>query len=185
MPTHHKPTGISATLLKQAVDGDENAFKSIYNLLSNTMYGICLRYSLYDDEANDMFQESFTTLYLNLSKFRNEGSFEGWAKSIVVRTCLDYVKARRPFIFELNNVPIKETNDLSGFDKLSMDELVKIIQLLPDMFRLIINLYCIEGYNHKEIAEMLGIAEGTSKSQLARAKSILKEKLLHKVEQRP
>lgn len=182
MLTHYKPTGISATLLKQAIDGDENAFKSIYDSLSNTIYGICLRYSLFDDEANDMFQESFATLYLNLSKFRHEGSFEGWAKTLAVRTCLDYVKARRPFVFELNNVAVKETNQLSGFDKLSMDELVKIIQQLPDMFRLIINLYCIEGYNHKEIAEMLGIAEGTSKSQLARAKSILKEKLLHKVE---
>lgn len=184
MLTHPKPTGISSSLINQAIEGDENAFKSIYNLLSGTMYGICLRYSIYDDEANDMFQESFATLYLNLNKFRHEGSFEGWAKSLVLRTCLDYVKARRPFIFELNNIPIRETNQFSGFDKLSMDELVKIIQELPDMFRLIINLYCIEGYNHKEIADMLGIAEGTSKSQLARAKSILKQKLLHKVEQR-
>jgi len=175
------PSGISAVLLKQAVDGDEIAFKSIYNTYSSTMYGICLRYSIDDQEANDIFQEAFVSIYLNLSKFRHEGSFEGWARIIVIRTCIDQVKRRRPVSYEITTVANSDTEDLNGFDKLSMDELIKVIQNLPDNFRTIINLYFIEGYSHREISEMLGIAEGTSKSQLARAKVILKQKLTYKI----
>ena len=182
MLLQRNPSGISGVLLKQAIDGDENAFKTIYNMFSGTLYGICLRYSIDDQEANDIFQEAFVNIYLNLSKFRNEGSFEGWAKVIVIRACLDHVKKRQPTYFEIDNVSGADSEQVNGIDRLSMNELVKIIQTMPDGYRSIINLYFVEGYNHREIADLLNISEGTSKSQLSRAKIILKQKLTNKGE---
>ena len=182
MLQQRNPSGISSVLLKQAIDGDENAFKTIYNMFSGTLYGICLRYSIDDQEANDIFQEAFVNIYLNLSKFRNEGSFEGWAKVIVIRACLDNVRKRQPTYFEVDNISDTQSEQITGLDRLSMNELVKIIQTMPDGYRSIINLYFVEGYNHREIAELLNISEGTSKSQLARAKIILKQKLANKGE---
>jgi RNA polymerase sigma factor (sigma-70 family) len=175
------PSGISPVLLTQAINGDNVAFKSIYNDLSGTMYSLCLRYAKDKDEANDFFQDGFVKVFLNLSKFRHEGSFEGWARQIFVRTCLDFIKKRKLNYSEIDEVASLEADNISGFEKLSMDDLMKIIQSLPEGYRTIVNLYFIEGYTHNEIADMLGIAEGTSKSQLSRARIILKKKMTEKL----
>ena len=176
------PSGISADLLKEAINGDESAFKSIYNMLSGKLYSICLRYSTDDSEANDIFQEAFVNIYISLSKYRFEGSFEGWAKKIVVNTCIDYSRRRSPRFVPIEDEELYDTVSVSGFEKISTNDIIKEIQHLSIGYRTVLNLYCIDGYKHAEIAEILGISEGTSKSQLMRAKIILKQKLTSTIE---
>jgi RNA polymerase sigma factor (sigma-70 family) len=168
-----------SVILSMAVNGDEKAFKAIYDMLSGKMYSLCVRYSGNTHDADDLFQEGIVRLYRNLSKYHGTGSFEGWARRIFVNTCLDLWKNKQKLLFaelkDNNDTPAKELN---GIDKLSKADLVKIIQQLPNGYRLIVNLYLVEGYSHKEIGEMLGISEGTSKSQLSRAKVILQKSIL-------
>ncbi len=168
---------INAVLVKRAAEGDEPAFNQIYNQISGKMYSLCLRYATSPDEANDFFQDGFIKLYKNLSSFRDEGSFEGWARRIFVTTSLDALKKKRiPFADLDENFNIEATNN-SVLDKLSLDHLMKIITDLPSGYRTIINLYVIENYSHKEIGEMLGITESGSKSKLHKARTYLKNLL--------
>lgn len=168
---------INAVLIKRAAEGDDAAFKGIYDQISGKMYSLCLRYATSKDEANDFFQDGFIKLYRNLSAFRNDGSFEGWARRIFVTTCLDELKKKRiPFADLDESINIKGS-ETSVLDKLSHDQLMKIITDLPSGYRTIINLYVIEDYSHKEIGEMLGITESGSKSKLHKARTYLKNLL--------
>lgn len=168
-----------AVILKMAIQGDEKAFREIYDMLSGKMYSLCVRYTGNTNDADDVFQEGLIRLYRNLNKYQGTGSFEGWARRIFVNSCLDYLKNKQKLLYtelsDNNDVP---TSELSGIDKLTQDDLLKLIQQLPGGYRLIVNLYLVEGYNHKEISEMLGISEGTSKSQLSRARVILQKNIL-------
>ncbi|MBL0355451.1 MAG: RNA polymerase sigma factor [Chitinophagaceae bacterium] len=168
-----------SVILQMAIEGDEKAFRDIYTMLSGKMYSLCVRYTGNTNDADDVFQEGLIRLYRNLNKFQGTGSFEGWARRIFVNSCLDYLKQRQKLVYtelsDNNDVP---TSELSGIDKVTKDDLLKLIQQLPGGYRLIVNLYLVEGYNHKEIGEMLGISEGTSKSQLSRARVILQKHIL-------
>lgn len=162
-----------------AMDGDEKAFKAIYDMLSGKMYSLCLRYAGNSTDADDLFQEGIIRVYKNLSGFKGTGSFEGWARRIFVNTCLDHLKNKQKLIFsELTDNIDPVDPHLTGITNLSQADLLKIIQQLPNGYRTIVNLYLVEEYNHKEIAEMLGISEGTSKSQLSRAKLILQKSII-------
>ncbi len=162
-----------------AVDGDEKAFKAIYDMLSGKMYSLCLRYAGNKNDADDLFQEGIIRVYKNLDSFKGLGPFEGWARRIFVNTCLDHLKNKQKLIFsELTDSIDVTSTELTGIRKLTQADLLKIIQQLPNGYRTIVNLYLVEEYNHKEIAEMLGISEGTSKSQLSRAKLILQKNIL-------
>ena len=162
-----------------AVDGDEKAFKAIYDMLSGKMYSLCLRYAGNKNDADDLFQEVIIRVYKNLDSFKGLGPFEGWARRIFVNTCLDHLKNKQKLIFsELTDSIDVASTELTGIKKLTQADLLKIIQQLPNGYRTIVNLYLVEEYNHKEIAEMLGISEGTSKSQLSRAKLILQKNIL-------
>jgi RNA polymerase sigma factor (sigma-70 family) len=168
---------INAVLVKKAAEGDESAFNEIYNKISGKMYSLCLRYASNTEEANDIFQDGCIKLYKNLGAFRDEGSFEGWARRIFVTTSLDALKKKRIKFSDIEeniNIPAAGNGVL---DKLSLDHLMKIITDLPPGYRTIINLYVIENYNHKEIGEMLGISESGSKSKLHKARTYLKELL--------
>jgi RNA polymerase sigma factor (sigma-70 family) len=169
-------------ILERAIQGDERAFKQIYDSLAGKMYSLCVRYAGNTNDANDMFQEAFIRVYKSLGAYKGVGIFEGWVRKIFVNTCLDYLKNKQRLLYsELNNyVESRTASDLNGIDKLSNEELVKTIQQLPNGYRLIVNLYLVEGYSHKEISEMLGIAEGTSKSQLSRARLLLQKEILEK-----
>jgi RNA polymerase sigma-70 factor (ECF subfamily) len=138
------------------------------------MFGVCLRYSGHQEDAQDILQEGFIKVYRNLEKFRREGSFEGWMRRIFVNTAIEHYRKSINLYpvseSQENNVEDKEWN---AFDKLALKDLVKLIQTLSPGYRTVFNLYVVEGYTHREIAEMMGISEGTSKSQLARAKAIL------------
>lgn len=168
---------ITAVLIKKAADGDDVAFKQIYNQISGKMYSLCLRYANGEDEANDFFQDGCIKLYRNLNAFRNDGSFEGWARRVFVTTCLDALKKRKIQFADINENINFNTIESDVIDKLSQNELFKIINDLPNGYRTIINLYIIEGYSHKEIGEMLNISESGSKSKLHKARTFLKNLL--------
>jgi RNA polymerase sigma factor (sigma-70 family) len=168
-------------LIERAVQGEESAFRKIYELHSGKMYSLCQRYTGFSGDADDLFQESYLKVFKNLSTYKGAGSFEGWIRRIFVNTCLDHLKKKRTLVFTGH---IEENEDLhpvtegENSSKLQNDDLLKIIQQLPDGYRAIVNLYLVEGFNHREIAEMLNISEGTSKSQLAKAKAKLQEIIL-------
>jgi RNA polymerase sigma factor (sigma-70 family) len=165
---------INAVLVKRAAEGDETAFNQIYNKISGKMYSVCLRYASDTEEANDIFQDGFIKLYRSLGSFRDEGSFEGWARRVFVTTSLDALKKKKIKFSDLDEKVDFVANDATVLDKLSLDHLMKIIKDLPDGYRTIINLYVIENYSHKEIGEMLGISESGSKSKLHKARTFLK-----------
>jgi RNA polymerase sigma factor (sigma-70 family) len=148
--------------------------ETLYRMYSPKMFGVCLRYSGHQEDAQDILQEGFIKVFRNLEKFRREGSFEGWMRRIFVNTAIEHYRKSINLYpvseSQENNVEDKEWN---AFDKLALKDLVKLIQTLSPGYRTVFNLYVVEGYTHREIAEMMGISEGTSKSQLARAKAIL------------
>ena len=137
---------------------------------------MCLKYSRNYEEAQDNLQEGFLLIFDKISQFKNKGSFEGWAKRVVINYTLQQYRNQNVFEIVSENIPDIENVEIDD-ENISLDFLTKIIQELPDRYRLVFNLYVIDDYSHKEIAEMLGINIGTSKSNLARAKAILKEKI--------
>ncbi|TAG98782.1 MAG: RNA polymerase sigma factor [Sphingobacteriales bacterium] len=146
----------------------------LYKTYSPKMYGVCLRYAGNPDDAQDILQEGFVKVFKNLTRFRGDGSFEGWIRRIFVNTAIEHYRRK------VNMYPVTENQentiedkDWTAFDRLALKDLLEIIQELSPGYRTVFNLYVVEGYTHKDIADILGISEGTSKSQLARAKAIL------------
>jgi len=166
-------------LLQECRNGNRRAQELLYKLLAAKMLAVCMRYAKDSYEAEDMLQMGFVKVFKKVSEFRGDGSFEGWIRRIMVNTAIEtYRKNQR----SLNITPIDEVYDVAQvtFDMngLEAKDLLRLIQQLPPGYKLIFNLYAIEGYSHKEIAEQLGITEGASKSQLSRARGVLKEKLM-------
>lgn len=151
----------------------------LYHKYASKMFGVCFRYSQDKYKAEDILQESFIKVFQSLDRFRKEGSLEGWIRRIVVNTSLEEHRKNVHMYpvsdFEEAVLEYSEEEVLSG---IAADELMSMLDQLSPGYRTIFNLYAIEGYSHKEIAEMLGISEGTSKSQLARARMLLKEMIV-------
>lgn len=143
------------------------------------MYAICLRYTKNTDDAQDMLQDGFMKVFLNLKNFRSEGSFEGWIRRIMVNTILEKFRKGKAIQFqeELDSA-VMATESFDVLDNISVEEIMSIVSQLAPGYRTVFNLYAVDGYTHKEIADELGISEGTSKSQLARARKIIQENLL-------
>ena len=163
-------------LIEQCKKNDVKAQGQIYKLFASKLFSICLKYSGNYAEAEDNLQDAFVTIFNKISQFKNKGSFEGWMKRITINTALQ--RYRGVGVYDLVNehqIP-DETIEIDE-DAIGMDFLLKIIQELPNRYRLVFNLYVMDDYSHKEIAEMLDITVGTSKSNLARARMILKEKI--------
>ena len=167
------------SLLEGCRRGDRKSQESLYKTLASRMMGICMRYAKDTFEAEDVLQMGFVKVFQKIAEFRGEGSFEGWIRRIMVNTAIE---SYRKNLRNLNLVDIDEvydqaqnTFDMSG---LELKDLLKLVQQLPNGYRLVFNMYAIEGYSHKEIATQLGITEGASKSQLSRARAILKEKII-------
>ena len=148
-------------------------------MFSDKMYGLCLRYSNDEDEAKDILQDGFIKVFLNLKQFNNKGSFEGWIRRIIVNTALERFRDKN-YLFAISMENSYETGG-GEYDhilsELSANDLLKLIQELSPQYRMVFSLYAIEGYSHKEISKKLNIKEGTSKSNLSRAREILKEKV--------
>jgi RNA polymerase sigma factor (sigma-70 family) len=163
-------------LIHDCCKGNTKAQEQLYRLLSSKLFSVCLKYSRSYEEAQDNFQEGFLLLFKKINQFKFKGSFEGWAKRLMINFILQQYRNQGVFEIISEKIPNEEEVEIDE-DNVSMDFLIKIIQELPDRYRLVFNLYVMDGYSHKEIAEMLAITVGTSKSNLARAKTILKEKI--------
>jgi RNA polymerase sigma-70 factor (ECF subfamily) len=145
------------------------------------MYNICYRMTGQQEEAEDMLQESFSYAFRKLGSFRFESSFGAWLKRIVVNTCINHLKKRKAdlvYTEHLNDPEPLDDNVDYGEIKLQVEGVMKAVNQLPEGYRIVFSLYLLEGYDHKEISEILGIAESTSKSQFLRAKKKIKEILM-------
>ncbi len=149
--------------------------EQLYQLYSGKLFSICLKYSRNYAEAQDNLQDGFLIIFDKITQFKNSGSLEGWLKRVMINNVLQQYR-KTPFL-ELVNDVADETEINLDDETINIDYLLKIIQELPDRYRLVFNLYVIDDYSHKEISEMLGITIGTSKSNLSRAKVILKDKI--------
>jgi RNA polymerase sigma factor (sigma-70 family) len=160
--------------------GNTHYQQKLYNYFANKMFAVCLRYAHNYHDAEDLLQEGFIKIFKNIDKFRNEGSFEGWIRRIFVNTAIEfYRKSNTLYTLVEVNVNMKlDTVDENAISKINTTELMGFIQKLSPGYRTIFCLYAIEGYTHREIGELLSINEGTSKSQLARARMLLQKMLL-------
>ena len=165
------------SLLHECKKNNTQAQEQLYKLLASKLFAVSLKYSRSYEEAQDNLQESFLLIFDKLKQFNEKGSFEGWAKRLVINYVLQQYRKQGAFM-ELvsDNIPNVEEVEIDD-ESVTMDFLLKIIQELPDRYRLVFNLYVVDGYSHKEIGDLLEISDGTSKSNLARAKMILKEKI--------
>jgi RNA polymerase sigma-70 factor (ECF subfamily) len=163
-------------LIKRCAKNDRKAQKEIYQLFGDKLFTICLKYSRNKHEAEDNFQDGFITIFNKIDQFSFKGSFEGWLKRVMINTIL--IKYRKKNVLNIitDEIPDEVVVDVEE-DELSLDFLLNLIHELPERYRLVFNLYVLDGYSHREISEMLRIAEGTSKSNLARARAILKQKI--------
>ncbi|MDC8005028.1 sigma-70 family RNA polymerase sigma factor [Aureisphaera galaxeae] len=163
-------------LIEECKRHDAKAQELLYRQYSGVLFGICLKYSPNRAEAEDSLQDAFITIFNRIEQYQGKGSFEGWMKRITVNTVLQ--KYRKKKVFDISNEEQLEDAEVEvETTQVPLDFLLKIIQELPDRYRLVFNLYVLDGYSHKEIAEMLGISDGTSKSNLARARMSLKKKV--------
>lgn len=156
---------------------DSRAQGELYKRYNRILYSICLRYSPNVEEAEDNLQDSFLTIFKKIGQYSGKGSFEGWLKRITVNTVLQ--KYRKQQVFDIANEElVVDTEEVEvETEEIPLQYLLKLIQELPDRYRLVFSMYVLDGYQHKEIAEMLNISDGTSKSNLARARTILKTKV--------
>ena len=150
----------------------------LYKVLASKMLGVCMRYAKDSYEAEDMLQIGFVKVFQKVDLFRGDGSFEGWIRRIMVNTAIEtYRKNQRGLnVVDIDEV-IESPQVTFDMNRLEVNDLLNLIKELSPGYKLVFNLYAIEGYSHKEIAEQLGISEGASKSQLSRARSLLKEKI--------
>ena len=168
------------SLIEKCLKNDKTAQKVLYDTFAPKMYAVCLRYASKRVMAEDILQEAFIKVFKYLPSFKFQGSFEGWIRRIVVNTALDHIKLYAENFQDIEE-NITESVTINADEvtaNLTVQDLLSIIQELPEGKRIIFNLYVFEGYNHKEIAEMLGISVMTSKGQLSKAKKMLQDKLL-------
>ena len=169
--------------IEQCKNGDRRAQKAVYDALSSKMYAVCMRYMGGDREAAaDILQDGFVTLFTKLDSYSGEGSFEGWARKIFVNTALMSLR-KKDALKMSEDVSVAwniTSGDPSAIQRIGYNDLLKMIAALPPGFRTVFNMYVIEGYSHKEIAEALGISETTSRSQLQRARTLLQTKIKEK-----
>lgn len=176
MPASSNHIPSESDLIKGCIEGDVQMQRMLYDQFSSKMYGVCLRYAENTEDANDVMQEGFIKVYKSLAKFRAEGSFEGWIRRIFINTCIEHYR-KKVKLYNVTEVQENtiEDSELDALDSLATKDILNIVNELSPGYKQVFNLHVVEGYSHKEIADMLAITEGTSKSQLARAKGVLKK----------
>lgn len=163
-------------LIQKCKKQDLKSQEQLYKLYANKLFAVSLKYSRNYEEAEDNLQDAFLTILKKIAQYKNKGSFEGWMKRIVINTALQ--RYRKQDVFQIiDEESIKEPEVEVNEEELSLPFLLQVIQELPDRYRMVFNLYALDGFSHKEIAEMMNISTGTSKSNLARARKILKSKV--------
>ena len=178
--THLDPaTNILIAVVKQAGEGDEKAQSLLYRQYSKAMYNICMRMTANRQDAEDLLQDSFVLAFRNLQQLRQEANFGGWLKRIVINECIHYSTKRLAWRdLEEEHYELPGTDDSGWIAEISFERVNEEIKKLPPACRTVFNLYAIEDYSHKEIAQALGISESTSKSQYHRARQLLKDRIL-------
>lgn len=178
-------TTTESDLIKGCLEGNRRMQELLYQRFSPKMYAISLRYAGKPEDAQDILQDGFVKVFRNLGMYRGDGSFEGWMRRIFVNTAIEHYRRQvQTYNVTETHENTLESKNVSVVDSLSLKDLMAVIQQLSPGYKTVFNLYVIEGYTHKEIAEMIGISEGTSKSQLARAKGILQDILNAKKNQK-
>ena len=169
-------------LIERCLENDPRAQEFLYKRFSRRMYGVCLRFARNTLEADDILQEGFIKVFTFLKDFRQDGSLEGWIRRTIVNTAINYYHSKENEWKETSIEKAESYKSVSedALDMISTADLLDIIRELPEGYRMVFNLYVIEGYNHQEIAEMLNISENTSKSQLSRARMALQDRLVQR-----
>jgi RNA polymerase sigma factor (sigma-70 family) len=169
-------------MLQGCIKNDASSQQELYHMYSPKMLSVCYRYAKNREDAEDMLQEGFIKVFMQIRQFQNRGALEGWIRKIMVHTCINSLKKNKKFsesvdIIYANSIHVREDAIPSI---LQAKQVVECIRLLPMGYKTVLNLYAIEGYSHKEIGEMLDIEESTSRSQYTRAKAMLEDILIRK-----
>lgn len=164
-------------LIQKCKKKNAKAQSELYHLFSGKLFSICLKYSRNYAEAEDNLQDAFVTIFNKIGQYKEKGSFEGWLKRVAINTALQRYREDKGVLNLVNEDVVAEDEVLVDSDSIPIDYLLKIIQELPDRYRLVFNLYVLDDYSHQDIAEMLEISIGTSKSNLSRAKQLLKDQI--------
>jgi RNA polymerase sigma factor (sigma-70 family) len=167
-------------LIKRCKANERKAQELLYKQFASKMMGVCLRYATDRMEAEDMLQNGFIKVFQKIEDYRGDGSFEGWIRRIMVHSSIEYYRKYHKMVqlVDFDDAGIDTSVDALATSKLAANDLMALIRQLAPGYRIVFNLFAIEGYTHKEIAEMIGISEGASKSQLSRARSVLKEQVI-------
>lgn len=167
-------------IIKGCLRGNRSDQELLYRRNASRMYGVCLQYTGNEEEASDVLQEGFIKVFENLPNFKFEGSFEGWVRKIMVNTALEKYRERHK-LYRVDDIGslsgIEEEIEVGEYTGMEADDLLEMIKALPPQYKIVFNLYAIEGYTHKEISGMLGISQSTSKSNLSRARTILQRRV--------
>jgi RNA polymerase sigma factor (sigma-70 family) len=165
-------------LLNGCKKGKPKSQEALYKRFAAAMYGICLQYASSEEDAQDIMQDGFVKVFKKLDQVKNSAAFPGWIRRVMINTALEKYRSQ-VHLHRIDDVKddADEALDNGIFENLTCQELITLIQTLTPRYRMVFNLYAIEGYNHKEISEELGISVGTSKSNLSRARAILQEKI--------
>jgi RNA polymerase sigma factor (sigma-70 family) len=165
-------------LIEGCLKKNSKSQRRLFELYAGKMMTVCRRYACDQTEAEDMLQESFIRIFSNIGQYRFEGSLEGWIRRIVIHTALRILQKKKIRFLEINeDADIEQSTSVDGVAALSAEELLKLISALPDGYRIVFNLYVLEGYDHNEIAEMLSINAATSRSQLSKARKVLQTQI--------
>ncbi|WP_295237194.1 sigma-70 family RNA polymerase sigma factor [Sediminibacterium sp.] len=170
------------TILVGCLNNDPSAQRELYNRYSPKMLSVCYRFGNSREDAEDMLQEGFIKIFTQIHTFQNKGAFEGWIRRIIVHTCINFLKKNKKFSnsIDLDQADYLEVKEETMPSVMQARQIIECIRQLPLGYRTVLNLYAMEGYSHKEIAEMLDIEESTSRSQYTRAKVMLEGILIKK-----
>jgi RNA polymerase sigma-70 factor (ECF subfamily) len=161
-------------LIKKAMDNNREAQKELFERFSPKMLGVCRQYVKDLFHAEDLMLQGFLKVFTHLKNFEHKGSFEGWIRKIMVNTCITFLRKKNKLDF-YEDADVFQTETTENLENTAVEDLQKLIDLLPDGYKVVFNLYAIEGFKHSEIAEKLGITESTSKSQLFKARKLVQD----------
>ena len=170
IPLHHE----EQKLIQLAIENNRQAQQQLYSKFSSKMLGVCRQYIKDIHQAEDVMITAFMKVFVNLRNFEHKGSFEGWIRRIMVNECISFLRVNKKMKYTEDEFFVEESFDAIG-DQFSVEEIQTLIDTLPEGYKMVFNLYAIEGYKHQEIAQLLGISEGTSKSQLSHARKMLQQ----------
>ncbi|MDD2413482.1 MAG: sigma-70 family RNA polymerase sigma factor [Bacteroidales bacterium] len=167
------------TLISECLKNNRIAQKELYDKFASTLMGVCIRYTNSREDAEDVLIEGFTTIFQKLEMYKGEGSFEGWMKRIMVNTAISHFRQNSKYRFHQNIDDVFDVSEKQEtvIEQMEAKRILQLVNTMPEGYRVVFNLYAVEGFNHREIGEMLSISEGTSKSQFSKARKWLQKRL--------